>query len=173
MESTISRRENNNNQKIWAESANILSVSNTFCRGFYPNPLMGVLATFSTGTYAIISTTCVKSETCNEKYHEKNGPIPTVNEILIFSYLFSDHEGRITAMLTQNSDQIRWPEKICGVLQNVFQDLEKKPENVLAYESKPPNLPQTTLHLFYILTSVKVLRTPNAGQNLHFQHFFC
>ena len=52
--------------------------------------------------------------------------IPTVNEI--FSYLFSDHEGRIPAMLTQDSDQIRWSEKIRGVLQNVFQDLEKNPE---------------------------------------------
>ena len=30
-----------------------------------------VLAIFSTGTYAIIGTTCVKSETCYEKYHEK------------------------------------------------------------------------------------------------------
>ena len=27
--------------------------------------------------------------------------------------------------------------------------------------------------VFYILTSVWVLGTPNAGQNLHFQHFFC
>ena len=32
---------------------------------------MGVLAIFSTATYAIIGTMCVKSETCNEKYHEK------------------------------------------------------------------------------------------------------
>ena len=34
---------------------------------------MGVLAIFSTGTYAIIGTMCVKSETCYEKYHEKKG----------------------------------------------------------------------------------------------------
>ena len=39
--------------------------------GFYQNPFMGDLAIFSTGTYAIIGTTCVESETCNEKYHEK------------------------------------------------------------------------------------------------------
>ena len=32
---------------------------------------MGVLAIFSTGTYAIIGTTCVKSETCYKKYHKK------------------------------------------------------------------------------------------------------
>ena len=44
--------------------------SNTLCIGFYQNPLMGDLAIFSTGTYAIIGTTCVKSETCYEKYHE-------------------------------------------------------------------------------------------------------
>ena len=30
-----------------------------------------VLAIFSTSTYAIIGTTCVESETCHEKYHEK------------------------------------------------------------------------------------------------------
>ena len=33
---------------------------------------MGVLTVFSTGTYAIIGTTCVESETCYEKYQEKN-----------------------------------------------------------------------------------------------------
>ena len=27
-------------------------------------------------------------------------------------------------------------------------------------------------HVLYILNSVWVLRTPNAGRNLHFQHFF-
>ena len=32
---------------------------------------MGVLAIFSTGTYAIIGTMCVQSETCYEKHHEK------------------------------------------------------------------------------------------------------
>ena len=32
---------------------------------------MGVLAIFSTGTNAIIGTTCVESETCKKKYHEK------------------------------------------------------------------------------------------------------
>ena len=32
---------------------------------------MGVLEIFSTGSYAIIGTTCVESEKCNEKYHEK------------------------------------------------------------------------------------------------------
>ena len=32
---------------------------------------MGVLAIFYTGTYAIVGTTCVDSETCYEKYHEK------------------------------------------------------------------------------------------------------
>ena len=37
----------------------------------YQNPLMGVLAMFSAGTYAIIGTTCVESETRYEKYHEK------------------------------------------------------------------------------------------------------
>ena len=34
-------------------------------------PPMGLLTIFSTGTYAIIGTTCVESETCYEKYHEK------------------------------------------------------------------------------------------------------
>ena len=32
---------------------------------------MGVLAIFSTGTYANIGTMCVEPETCYEKYHEK------------------------------------------------------------------------------------------------------
>ena len=32
---------------------------------------MGVLSIFSTGTYEIIGTTCVESETCYEKYLEK------------------------------------------------------------------------------------------------------
>ena len=32
---------------------------------------MWVLAIFSTGTYAIIGTTCVESETYYEKYHKK------------------------------------------------------------------------------------------------------
>ena len=32
---------------------------------------MGVLAIFSTGTYAIIGMTCVESEICYEKYHKK------------------------------------------------------------------------------------------------------
>ena len=32
---------------------------------------MGVLAILSTGTYAIIGTMCVQSETCYEKYHKK------------------------------------------------------------------------------------------------------
>ena len=38
---------------------------------FYQNTLMGVLAIFSTGTFAIIGTMCVESETCYEKYQEK------------------------------------------------------------------------------------------------------
>ena len=50
---------------------NISIQSNTLCSGFYQNPLMWVLAIFSTGTYAIIGTTRVESETFNEKYHEK------------------------------------------------------------------------------------------------------
>ena len=37
------------------------------CSGFYYSPLRGALAIFSTGTYAWISTICVKSETCYEK----------------------------------------------------------------------------------------------------------
>ena len=37
----------------------------------YQNPIMGVLAIFSTGTYAIIGTMCVESETCYEENHEK------------------------------------------------------------------------------------------------------
>ena len=41
------------------------------CSDFYQKPLMGVLVIFSTSTYAIIGTTCVESETCYEKYHEK------------------------------------------------------------------------------------------------------
>ena len=32
---------------------------------------MGVLAIFSTGTYAVIGTMCVESETRYEKYHKK------------------------------------------------------------------------------------------------------
>ena len=32
---------------------------------------MGVLAIFSTGTYATIGTMCVESETCYEKYPKK------------------------------------------------------------------------------------------------------
>ena len=28
-------------------------------------------------------------------------------------------------------------------------------------------------HMLYISTSVWLLRTPNAGQNSHFQHFYC
>ena len=38
---------------------------------FTKKKLMGALAIFSTGTYAIIGTTCVESETCYEKYHKK------------------------------------------------------------------------------------------------------
>ena len=62
--------------KVWGYADNIVFIikniqSNTLCSGFYQKPLMGVLAIFSTGTYAIIGTTCVESETCYEKYHEK------------------------------------------------------------------------------------------------------
>ena len=46
-------------------------VLENLCSGFYQTPLMGVMAIFSTGTYAIIGTTCVESETCYGKYHEK------------------------------------------------------------------------------------------------------
>ena len=38
---------------------------------FFPKPPHGGLAIFSSGTYAIIGTTGVKSETCYEKNHEK------------------------------------------------------------------------------------------------------
>ena len=47
---------------------------------------------FSTGTYAIIGTMCVKSETCYEKYHEKK-------EICMARYdkvmLMCSHEHRL------------------------------------------------------------------------------
>ena len=36
-----------------------------------------------------------------------------------------------------------------------------------------PNLYKKVDYVLYILTSVWVLRTPNAGRNGHFQHFFC
>ena len=49
---------------------------NILCSGFYQNPLMWVLAIFSTGTYAVIGTRCVESETCYEKYHKKKIQIP-------------------------------------------------------------------------------------------------
>ena len=38
---------------------------------FFQPSLLGVLAIFSTGTYAIKGAMCVESETCYEKYHRK------------------------------------------------------------------------------------------------------
>ena len=52
---------------------------NTHCSGFVSkNPLMGVLAFFSTGTYAGIGTKCVSSKIYYEKYAKnmKHGPGP-------------------------------------------------------------------------------------------------
>ena len=54
--------------------------SNTLCIVFYQNSLMGVLAIFSTGTFAIIGTMCVESETCFGKYQEKK----SIGENLFF-----------------------------------------------------------------------------------------
>ena len=66
------------------------------CSGFYQNPLMGVLAIFSTGTYAIIGTMCVESETCYEKYHEKkkilSGRVVVKNEFEVFIEKFQAHD---------------------------------------------------------------------------------
>ena len=52
---------------LWRQIAYQCATVLRFCCGFYQNPFMGVLAIFSTGTYAIIGTTCVESETCYEK----------------------------------------------------------------------------------------------------------
>ena len=44
-------------------------------------------------------------------------------------------------------------------------------EKIAESEINPIDLFGLT-HLLYILTSIWVLSTPNAGQNLNFQHFF-
>ena len=50
--------------------------------GFYQNPLMGVLAIFSTGTYAIIGTACVESKHVMKSTTKKNLNLQPLNNVL-------------------------------------------------------------------------------------------